>query len=88
MWKTYLDLIIIIIINNNNNNNNNKKKKKKKKNDHRNKWCMHDLELVLEKETHKILWDFEIRMDHLISVKWPDLIIGNKKKKKKKGELA
>ena len=29
----------------------------------------------------KILWDFEIQMDHLISAWRPDLVIVNKKKK-------
>ena len=28
---------------------------------------MHNPEYVLENETHKILWDFEIQTDHLIS---------------------
>ena len=32
---------------------------------------------------HKILWDFNIQTDHLISARRPDLIIINKKKKKK-----
>ena len=29
---------------------------------------MHKLEFILENKTHKILWDFEIQMDHLIQV--------------------
>ena len=29
---------------------------------------------------HKLLWDFEIQTDHLISARRPDLIIINKKK--------
>ena len=33
---------------------------------------------------HKLLWDFDIQTDHLISARWPDLIISTKKKKKKK----
>ena len=47
-------------------------------------WCMHNPASVLENETHKLLWDFEIQTDHLISAKRPDLIIIKKKKKKKK----
>ena len=38
----------------------------------------------MENETHKFLWDFEIKTDHLISARHSDLIIINKKKKKKK----
>ena len=40
---------------------------------------MHNPESVLENETHKLLWDFEIQMDHLISVRQPDLILNKKK---------
>ena len=47
---------------------------------------MHNPESVLEKETHKLLWDFERQTDHRISARRPDLIIINKKKKKKKKE--
>ena len=43
---------------------------------------MHNPASVLE--THKLLWDFDIQMDHLISARRPDYIIINKKKKKKK----
>ena len=35
---------------------------------------------VLENNTHKLLWDFDIHTDHLISARRPDLIIINKKK--------
>ena len=49
-----------------------------------NKWYMHNSEPVLENEMHKILWDFEIQTDHLISARRPILVIVNKKKKKKK----
>ena len=35
-------------------------------------------------DTHKLLWDFDIQTDHLISARRPDLIIINKKKKKEK----
>ena len=30
---------------------------------------------VRESDTHKLLWDFDIQTDHLISVRRPDLII-------------
>ena len=33
--------------------------------------------------THKLLWDFDIQTDHLISARRPGLIIINKKKKKR-----
>ena len=36
---------------------------------------MHNPESALENEMHKILWDFEIQTDHLISVRRPDLVI-------------
>ena len=36
---------------------------------------------VLENDTHKLLWDFDIQTDHLISARRPDLIIINNKKK-------
>ena len=42
---------------------------------------MHNPESVLENETHKLLWDFGIQTDHLISARRPDLMILNKKKK-------
>ena len=46
---------------------------KKFKFDHTNKWYMHN-------ETHKLLWDFEIQMDYLISARQPDLVIVNKRR--------
>ena len=39
-----------------------------------NKWYMHNPASVLENETHKLCWDFEIQTDHLISARRPDLI--------------
>ena len=42
---------------------------------------MHDPAPVLENDTHKLLWDFDVQTDHLISARRPDLIIINKKKK-------
>ena len=47
-----------------------------------NKWYMHNPAPVLENDTHKLLWDFDIQTDPLISALRPDLIIINKKKKK------
>ena len=43
---------------------------------------MYHLESVLVNETYKILWDFEIQMDHLILARRPYLIIVNNKKKR------
>ena len=50
------------------------------------KYYMLKSESVLEKETHKILRNFEIQTDPLIPARRPDLeiIIKNKKNKKKK----
>ena len=51
--------------------------------DHTNKWYMHNPASVLENDSHKLLWDFNIQTDHLIPARRPDLIIINNKKKKK-----
>ena len=56
---------------------------KKFKFDQTNKWHIHNSAPVLENNTHKLLWDFDIHTDHLISTRRPDIIIINKKKKKK-----
>ena len=45
---------------------------------------MHNPIYVLENETHKLQWDFDIQTDHQISSRRPDLIIINQKKKKRK----
>ena len=45
---------------------------------------MHNPAPVLENDSHKLLWDFNIQTDHLIPARRPDLIIINKKKKKRK----
>ena len=45
---------------------------------------MHKPEAVLENETHKLPWYLEIKTDHLLSARRPDLVIVKKKKKKKK----
>ena len=50
--------------------------------DHANKWYMHNPAPVLENDSHKLLLDFDIQTDHLISARRPDLIIINKKKKR------
>ena len=34
----------------------------------------------MENEKLKVLWDFEIQTDHLISARLPDLVIVNKKR--------
>ena len=39
---------------------------------------MHNPTVVLENETYKLLWDFDIQTDHQISARRPDLIIINK----------
>ena len=36
---------------------------------------------VIENNTHKLLWDFDIETDYLISARRPDTIIINKQKK-------
>ena len=52
------------------------------------KWYMHKLESILENETYKTLWDFEIQTVHRIPPKRPALvIINNNKKKEKKTQL-
>ena len=57
---------------------------KKFKFDHTNKWYMNNPAPVLENDTHKLLWDFDIQTDHLISARRPDRVIIKKKKKKEK----
>ena len=54
---------------------------RKLKFDHMNKWDMQNPESVLENETHKLLWDFEIQTNHQILARQPDFIIINKKEK-------
>ena len=44
---------------------------------------MHNPAPVLENDTHKLLWDFDIHTDRRILARRPDLIIINKKKKNK-----
>ena len=50
---------------------------------------MHYQESVLENETHKLRWDFEIQTGLLMTARRPNQVIeynNNKKKKKKKRE--
>ena len=79
-------------VHNNNNNNNNKRHDWASKEihwemckefqfDHTNKWYMHNPAPVLENDSHKLLWDFNIQTDHLIPARRLDLIIINKKKR-------
>ena len=42
---------------------------------------MHNPAPVLENNTHKLLWDFDIHTGPLISARRPDLIIIKKKKR-------
>ena len=49
---------------------------------------MHNPASVLENDTHKLLWDFNIQIDHLISARRPDLIIIKQKKKKKRERIC
>ena len=49
---------------------------------HTKKWYIHNPAPVLENDTHKLLWDFDIQTDHLITARGPDLKIINKKKKR------
>ena len=46
--------------------------------DHTNKWYMHNPVPVLENDSHKLLWDFNIQTVPLIPTRRPDLIIINK----------
>ena len=39
---------------------------------------MHKPAPVLENDSHKLLWDFNIQTDHLILARRPDLIVINK----------
>ena len=52
--------------------------------DHTNKSYKHNPATVIENETHKLLWDFDIQTDHLISARRPGQIIINQKKEEKR----
>ena len=43
---------------------------------------MHNPSPVLENDSHKLLWDFNIQTDHLIPARRPELIKINKNKKR------
>ena len=49
--------------------------------DYTSKWYVHNAESVLENDTHKLHWDFDIQTDHLISARRPGLMIINNKKR-------
>ena len=49
---------------------------------------MHNPASVLENNTHKLLWDFDIHTDHLISTRRPDLLITNNNKKKRSCKIV
>ena len=57
---------------------------KKLKFDHTNKCYMHNPAPFPGNNIPKLLWDFDIHTDHLISTRRPDLIIINKKKRTRK----
>ena len=61
---------------------------KKFKFDHTNKCYMHNQAPVLENNTHRLLWDFDIHMGHRISARTPDLIKINKKENLKNCRLC
>ena len=37
--------------------------------------------IIIENNTNKLLWNFDVHTDQQISARWPDLIIINKKKR-------
>ena len=43
---------------------------------------MHNQAPVLENDTHKLLWDFDIQNDNLISSRRSDIIVINNNKKR------
>ena len=49
--------------------------------DFTNKWCIHNPEFITGNKTHKILWYFNIQTDHLMLIRWPDVVIDNNKKR-------
>ena len=54
---------------------------KKLKFDHTNKWYIHNPASLLENDTHKLLWDFNIQTGYLILARRSYLIIIDKKKR-------
>ncbi len=53
---------------------------KKFKFDPTNKWCMHNPAPVLENNTRKLLCDFDIHLDQLISARRQDLLLNKKER--------
>ena len=51
---------------------------------HTTKWYMYTSDSVLENETRKLLWDFEIQTHHLISARQPDLEIVDKERERER----
>ena len=49
---------------------------------HEPQWYKHDPEAVVENDKFKILWDFTIQTDHIISARRPDIVVIDKQKKK------
>ena len=49
---------------------------------------MHNPASILENDTHKLLWNFNIQTDHLTPARSPDLIIINNKKKREFAKLC
>ena len=52
---------------------------KKFKCDHTNKWYKHNPAAFMENDAHKLLWEFDVQTDHLISARRPALIMNKKK---------
>ena len=49
------------------------------------KWYLRNTEFLMENEMPKLLWDFEIQAQHLISAKQPDLVIVKKENQTTRG---
>ena len=49
---------------------------------HEPQWYKHDPEAVVENDKFKILWDFTIQTDHIISARRPDIVVIDKQEKK------
>ena len=52
---------------------------------------MHNSAPVLENDTHKLLWDFDVQTDHLISARRPALIVinnNNNNNQKRTGKIV
>lgn len=49
---------------------------------HEPQWYKHDPEAVVENDKFKILWDFTIQTDHIITARRPDIVVIDKQRKK------